>query len=142
MRLQKLKENKRVKCDSFHDFINCGECYLLTEWINEKHVPITLNKDTILEDLHEKHGGSIHYSKFCSKTFHLYESMNRSLHDDDLDEVLSWTMIDPYEGYYDIQLLKALITGGQPKELRTVPCIVRWANKGSRGIDWYLVFNG
>ena len=138
MRPGKTEENEEVQYYNFLDFINCGGCYLLTKWSNEKPVTVTLNKDTILEDLQEKHGGRIKYAKFCPTTFLGYESMNRSLHDKDLDEVINRTNIDPYEGYYDVQLLKALITGEGSKEFYLTPCIVRWPKEGSsRGQDWY-----
>ena len=149
MRLEKIKENEEVKCDylpdyteygeySFLDFINCGECYLLTRWTNEEEVTVTLNKDTVLEDLHEKHGGSIDYRKFCSKTFHLYESMDRDVRDENLDEVINYTKIKAFDWFSDVLLLKTLITGVGWEELDMTTCIVRWANEGSsRGEDWY-----
>ena len=142
MRLRKIEENKKVKCEYYYDFINCGECYLLTDWHNTENATVTLNKDTVLEDLHEKHGGSIRYSKLCKNTFRVYESMNRGWRDKDLDEVLSWTMIDSYDRDDYVPLLRALITGEGMEELISVQCIVRSANEGSsRGIDWYRLID-
>ena len=138
MRLQKIEENEEVQRHCFLDYINCGWCYLLTNWDNETKTTVTLNKDTVLEDLHEKHGGSINYSKLCGETFRLYKSMSEDSFDGDLDKVLSWTMIDPHQ-WWPTSLLKALITGSE--DLRTSgSCIVRWPNEGGRrGTDWYRV---
>ena len=142
MRLQKVKENEEVQHFNFLDFIDCGACYLLTEWCNRKNAAVTLSQNTILEDLHEKHGGSIHYKKFCSKTFHLYESMNRSLHDEDLDKVINRTEIHHNDEYYYTQLLKTLITEEGLERLVFGSHIVRWAKEGSsRGENWYRLLD-
>ena len=144
MRLQKLQENEQVRdCEYYYDFINCGDCYLLTEWINDSEPTVTLNQGTNLEDLHEKHGGSIIYLKLCGKTFLEYKSMSGNWYEEDLDKVISWTEIDYAPDRYDyVQLLKALLTGEGLEEFNITSCIVRWANEGSsRGEDWYWVIN-
>ena len=143
MRLEKLEENEEVQHFNFLDFINCGACYLLAEWDNEKHVNVTLNKDTVLEDLSKEHGGSIYYDKFCRETFRLYESDNRSSNfSGNLNEVINYTKIDTDSGWY-CRLLKDFITGGELEE-RPISgsYIVRWPNqKGGRGTHWYKLTN-
>ena len=140
MILQKIEENKKVQHENFLDYIDCGECYLLTRWINEQQVTVTLNKDTVLEDLCKKHGGDIWYAKFCMKTFRIYKSMSDELLGEDLDKVIDWTKTSNNDRYDYIQLLKALVTGQRQKELIVPYCIVRWAKEGSsRGKDWYRV---
>ena len=138
MRLEKIKENEKVQHYYFLDYINCGEYYLLTRWINEQQATVTLNQNTNLEDLHKKHGGSILYSKLCSETFRVYKSMSGEFCERDMDKVIDWTRIDHYDRYHFTHLLKALLTGVGLEELTTTPCIVRWASEGnSRGTDWY-----
>ena len=141
MRLEKIEENEKVQYFNFYDFINCGECYLLTDWINEERLTVTLNKDTVLEDLHEKHGGSIRYDKFCSKTFRVYMGKDDTLEaifSKDLDKVINRTETSNNDGYYFTRLLKTLVTGKGLKKLSIAPCVVRWVNEGSsRGKDWY-----
>ena len=139
MRLEKIEENEKVQHHQFLDFIDCGWCYSLTEWVNKEKPAVTLNQSTVLEDLCKKHGGSINYSKLCGTTFHMYESDNgKRVWSGNLDEVLSRTKIDPDDKYYDTQLLKALITGVGLEELTVASRIVRWSDKGSsRGEDWY-----
>ena len=141
MIIEKIEQGEMVRgCKYYLDYINCGGNYLLTEWDNKEEAAVTLNESTVLEDLHEKHGGLIWYRKFRSNTFCVYMSISGALQDEDLDKVVNWTEIDHWSGYYHTQLLKALITGGQPKERSVIPCIVRWANEeSSRGIDWYRV---
>ena len=138
MRLQKLEQNEEVQHDQLYDYINCGECYLLTEWINERPT-VTLNESTVLEDLHERHGGYIHYHKLCLKAFRVYKSMSGEFCERDMDKVLSWTRIDHYDRYDYTQLLKALITGEGLEEQALLPgAIVRYPNKkGGRGTHWY-----
>ena len=142
MRLEKIEENEKVQCDNFLDFINCGACYLLAEWINDVKTTVTLNKDTVLEDLSKEHGGRIWYNKFCMKTFRGYKGEGYALealfYSRDLDEVINWTKIDPYEEHYYTLLLKALVTGEGLGRHSSFECIVRWAKEGSsRGEDWY-----
>ena len=142
MRLQKIKENEEVQYYRFLDYINCGACYLLAEWHNREEAIVTLNKDTILGDLHKKHGGLIYYSKFCSETFSAYKSMSGNWYEEDFDKVIDWTKIDPYEEHYYTRLLKTLVTGEGLKECSMPSCIVRWANEGSsRGEDWYRLLD-
>ena len=145
MRREKTEENEQVRgCKYYLDYINCGECYLLTEWENEKHVTVTLRQSTVLEDLHEKHGGSIRYHKLCRTTFHLYESDNRSSNSSgNLDKVINLTKIDRNDWYYYTPLLKHLLTGERIKEISVTRCIVRWAKEeSSRGEDWYILLRG
>ena len=143
MRLQKVKDNKKVQHDSFLDYIDCGGYYLLTDWFNTEKVTVTLNKDTVLEDLCKKHGGDILYTKFCNKTFRAYRSMSGALSGRDKDKVINSTEVHIFGDMYDAYLLKSLMTGEErPKELSITPCIVRWANEErSRGTDWYRVPN-
>ena len=150
MRLEKLQQNEEVQGEIFLDninreryyfldYINCGECYLLTRWINEQQVTVTLNKDTLLEDLCKKHGGYIRYYKLCGTTFLLYGSdKDRRVCSGDLDEVINRTEVDHSDGYYYTRLLKTLVTGEGLTRLSSTESIVRWANEGgSRGEDWY-----
>ena len=139
MRLPKLKENEEVRgCKYYLDYINCGDCYVLTKWINWKNVTVTLNKDTILEDLYKKYGGSFYYVKLCSNTFRVYKSMSGEFCERDMDEVINWTKIDHGNRYLSTRLLKTLVTGEGLKEFSMPSCIVRWAKEGnSRGEDWY-----
>ena len=149
MRLQKMEQNEKVQYFRFYDgaeygeynfldFINCGDCYVLAEWIIDAEPTITLNKDTILEDLSEEHGSSVSYTKFCKKTFRAYKSMDGDFWADDLDEVLSWTEIDYSDRHDYVEQFRAIITGDGMEELSSVQCFVRWASEGSsRGEDWY-----
>ena len=136
MRLEKLQQNEKSNRREFLDYINCGECYFLTTWINSENATVTLNQDTVLNDLHEKHGGRIWYNKFCMKTFRVY--MGSSL---DPDKVINQTEVDYSDRYNYTRLLKALITGEGLKRLSSFGCLVRWPKEGSsRGEDWYRLF--
>ena len=144
MRLEKIEEGEETTNNMFCDFINCGACYLIAEWINRKNATVTLSQDTILEDLQGEHGGSINYSKLCGTTFHQYVSDDRkTVLSSNLDEVLNWTKTSNNDWYYYPRLLKALITGEGLEKPFSSECIVRWPKDGgsSRGIDWYGVFN-
>ena len=142
MRLRKIEECEMVQCDNFLDFINCGACYLLTDWINRKNATVTLSQNTILEDLHEKHGGSIWYHKLCRETFRAYRGEHGEAFSKDLDKVVNYTKIIDFDEYPETQLLKALVTGVGLEKLSSFGYLVRWAKEeSSRGEDWYLVID-
>jgi hypothetical protein len=136
MRLERIENNTEVECFLFKDCIDCGDYYLLTEW---NHIRATLNKNTNLEDLHEKHGGDLYYSKFCKGTFDMYTSKcGTRRYSDDIDEVMNWTKIHFLKSLDDCLLLKTLITGKGFEGLNQSELIVRWSNeKGGRGEYWY-----
>ncbi|NDB86504.1 MAG: hypothetical protein EB127_27970 [Alphaproteobacteria bacterium] len=136
MRLEKIKENEEVNLSRLLDYIDCGDFYLLTVLCNPKIPAITLNQNTVLEDLHKKHGGDLSYSKLCKNTFRMYESENGEFYSHNIDEVSDWKKINIKE-YYD-RLLKALITGVGLGDLEITKRIVRWSNEnGGRGEHWY-----
>ncbi|NDB85088.1 MAG: hypothetical protein EB127_20660 [Alphaproteobacteria bacterium] len=136
MRLEKIEEGEEVEIPRILDYIDCGDFYLLTELRNMTNstVMITLNQNTVLEDLQKKHGGKIWYTKYCKITFCVYESEKRVPFSLDIDEVMNWTRICTFE-FRECRILKALITRG---ELNMHECIVRWPNEnGGRGEYWY-----
>ena len=139
MRLEKIEEGEEITHYEFFDYIDCGEHYLLTGWRNETKATVILNQNTNLEDLHERHRGSIGYSKLCRTTFRPYETDNPDIFvSSNLDRALSRGNITTYLDWWPTRILKALITGEGLEELRTAPCIVRWPKEGSsRGEDWY-----
>jgi hypothetical protein len=138
MRLEKIQERERVKTRYFLDYLDYGDYYLLTKFVNSKNsVMITLNQNTVLENLHKEYGGDLSYSKFCKATFQVYELKKGYFESRNIDEVMSWTETDTYysrEGF----LLEALITGKGLEKLNLVNHIVRWPNKnGGKGEHWY-----
>ena len=143
MRLQKLEKGEEVTSIEFYDFIDCGDHYLLTFWRNETKATVILNQNTILEDLHDGHGGSIYYSKLCMKTFRVCWSDNRGSNcSHNLDDIINWTKIYYADDDSDTQLLKVLVKGEGLGRLTFFECLVRWASEGSsRGTDWYRLLD-
>ena len=142
MKLEKIKGDEETTSREIHDFTDRGEYYLLTCLDNETGITVTLNQNTNLEDLHKEHGGSIYYSKFCRTTFRLYKSMSGSLHDEDLDKVISWTEIDNTQ-WWVTRFLRALITGEVLIGRSFGSCIVRYpTEERERGQDWYRLVKG
>jgi hypothetical protein len=137
MRLEKIKENEEVNLSRLLDYIDCGDFYLLTVLCNPKIPAITLNQNTVLKDLHKKHGGDLYYSKYCKATFRTYKSEKGYIESRNIDEVINLTEIDNYE-YFDCRILKALVTGVGLGDLEITKRIVRWSNEnGGRGEHWY-----
>jgi hypothetical protein len=140
VRLEKIENNTKVyDFDWFYDFIDYGEFYLLTELRNMKSrtVMITLNQNTTLEDIQEKYGGYLEYHKLCKTTFRMYVAEEGELYSHDIDEVVNWNKIGPFE-YFPCRVLKALITGGGLEELNARDHFIRWPNEnGGRGEHWY-----
>jgi hypothetical protein len=139
VRLEKIENNTEVDASGvFLDYIDCGEFFFLTKFLNSKNpVMITLNQNTVLEDIQEKYGGYVWYYKLCKTAFRTYLSEKGNLVSYNLDEVVSWTEVSAYK-CQDGRILKALITEEGLKELNTHERIIRWPNKnGGRGEHWY-----
>ena len=140
MRLEKIESNiEMYYFTDFYDYIDCGEFYLLTHLRNGENLMMTLNQNTVLEDIQEKHGVRISYSKFCKTTFRLYLGERGRFDSENLDEVLGWAEIGtPHEEYIYSRTLKALVTGEGLEDPELPELAVRWPNKnGGRGESWY-----